>query len=55
MGRTVQSATLKVPRLKEAMTVSPMSEIRMVMVGTAMRDQTTKRGLPALDWGERSP
>ncbi len=55
LGRTVQSPSLKVPRLKEAMTVSPMSEMRTVIVGTAKRDQTMKKGFPALLVGDKSP
>ena len=46
---------MKVPCLNFWMTVSPMSEMRIVIVGTAMRDQTMKNGFPALDVGDKSP
>ena len=55
LGKTVQSANVNVPRLKEAMTVFPMSVMRMVIVGTAISDQTIKKGFPALLLGLRSP
>ncbi len=55
LGNTVQSARVNVPRLKDTMTVFPMSLTRMVMVGTAINDQSMKNGLPALLFGLRSP
>lgn len=55
LGKTVQSASVNVPRLKDAMTVFPISVIRIVIVGTAISDQTMKKGFPALLLGLRSP
>lgn len=55
LGKTVQSASVNVPRLKEAITVFPISVMRIVIVGTATSDQTMKKGFPALLLGLRSP
>ncbi len=36
-------------------TVEDMFWIRTVTIGTAKRDQTMKKGLPMLEFGEKSP
>ncbi len=51
----VHSATVKVPRLTAETTVRDISWIRTVTMGTAISDQTMKKGFPTLDFGERSP
>lgn len=51
----VQSAILKAPRLTALTTVEDISWKRTVMIGTAMRDQTMKNGLPMFDLGVMSP
>ena len=47
-GKTVQSATLNVPRLTADTTVELISWMKIVIVGTASSDQTMKKGLPAV-------
>lgn len=55
LGRTVISPSQIVASLMVLTTVSPMSDIRMVSVGTASKDQKTKKGLPLLLVGWKSP
>ena len=51
----MKSATRLVAWLKDSTKVLPAAEMRRVTVGTAKRDQTTKKGRPALEKGVKSP
>ena len=54
-GRTVKEPIQTVKLEKSWTTVSPMSEMRIVRVGTARRDHRMKKALLEFDSGVKSP